>query len=48
MGPPPDRQRPVEYVVHAVRVGYLILIPFMIGGLLLQVTLHVWHVVRTR
>ena len=35
-------------LVHAVRVGYLVLIPFMIGGLLLQVLLHVWHVVRSR
>jgi cytochrome c3-like protein len=35
-------------LVHAVRLGYLFLIPFMIGGLLLQVLLHLWHVVVTR
>jgi predicted CXXCH cytochrome family protein len=35
-------------LVYAVRVGYLVLIPFMIGGLVLQVLLHFWRVVVNR
>jgi hypothetical protein len=35
-------------LVQAVRVGYLVLIPFMIGGLVLQVLLHFWRVVVNR
>ena len=35
-------------MVYAVRIGYLILIPFMIGGLVLQILLHLWRVVVNR
>jgi predicted CXXCH cytochrome family protein len=35
-------------LVYAVRIGYLILIPFMIGGLVLQILLHLWRVVVNR
>ncbi|MBP1635256.1 MAG: cytochrome family protein [Acidobacteria bacterium] len=35
-------------MVYAVRVGYLVLIPFMIGGLVLQILLHLWRVVVNR
>jgi hypothetical protein len=34
--------------VFLVRLGYLVLIPFMIGGLVLQVLLHFWRVVVNR
>lgn len=35
-------------LVFAVNVGYMILIPFMIGGLVLQILLHLWRVVVNR
>jgi hypothetical protein len=35
-------------MVYAVRIAYLILIPFMIGGLVLQILLHLWRVVVNR
>jgi predicted CXXCH cytochrome family protein len=35
-------------LVHGVKVFYMILIPFMIGGLVLQVLLHLWRVVVNR
>jgi predicted CXXCH cytochrome family protein len=35
-------------VVYAVTLGYKFLIPFMIGGLILQVLLHLWRVVVNR
>jgi predicted CXXCH cytochrome family protein len=35
-------------LVYAVRIGYLVLIPFMIGGLVLQILLHLWRVVVNR
>jgi predicted CXXCH cytochrome family protein len=35
-------------LVYAVKVFYMILIPFMIGGLLLQILLHLWRVVVNR
>lgn len=35
-------------LVYAVKLGYLVLIPFMIGGLVLQVLLHFWRVVVNR
>jgi predicted CXXCH cytochrome family protein len=35
-------------MVYAVRIGYLVLIPFMIGGLVLQILLHLWRVVVNR
>lgn len=35
-------------LVYAVMIGYWILIPFMIGGLVLQVILHLWRVVVNR
>ncbi len=35
-------------LVYAVRIGYYILIPFMIGGLVLQILLHLWRVVVNR
>jgi predicted CXXCH cytochrome family protein len=35
-------------LVYAVRVFYAILIPFMIGGLVLQILLHLWRVVVNR
>jgi predicted CXXCH cytochrome family protein len=35
-------------IVYAVMVGYWILIPFMIGGLALQILLHLWRVVVNR
>jgi predicted CXXCH cytochrome family protein len=35
-------------MVYAVRIGYMILIPFMIGGLVLQILLHLWRVVVNR
>jgi predicted CXXCH cytochrome family protein len=35
-------------LVYAVRISYLILIPFMIGGLVLQILLHLWRVVVNR
>ena len=35
-------------LVYAVSVAYKILIPFMIGGLVLQILLHLWRVVVNR
>ena len=35
-------------LVWLVKVGYMILIPFMIGGLCLQILLHLWRVVVNR
>lgn len=35
-------------MIYAVRIGYLVLIPFMIGGLVLQILLHLWRVVVNR
>ncbi len=35
-------------LVYAVTVAYWFLIPFMIGGLVLQILLHVWRVVVNR
>lgn len=35
-------------LVWLVKVGYMVLIPFMIGGLCLQILLHLWRVVVNR
>jgi hypothetical protein len=35
-------------MVYGVQVFYNVLIPFMIGGLILQVLLHLWRVVVNR
>jgi predicted CXXCH cytochrome family protein len=35
-------------LVHAVTLAYTFLIPFMVGGLVLQVLLHLWRVVVNR
>ena len=35
-------------LVYAVTLGYKFLIPFMIGGLILQILLHIWRVVVNR
>jgi predicted CXXCH cytochrome family protein len=35
-------------MVYAVKISYYILIPFMIGGLVLQILLHLWRVVVNR
>lgn len=35
-------------LVYAVKVGYAVLIPFMIGGLGLQVLLHLWRLMANR
>jgi predicted CXXCH cytochrome family protein len=35
-------------MVYAVKIAYMILIPFMIGGLVIQVLLHLWRVVVNR
>lgn len=35
-------------LIYAVKVSYWILIPFMIGGLVLQILLHLWRVVVNR
>ena len=35
-------------LVWGVNLGYKILIPFMIGGLMLQILLHLWRVVVNR
>jgi hypothetical protein len=35
-------------LVYAVRVFYVLLIPFMIGGLALQILLHLWRMVVNR
>jgi predicted CXXCH cytochrome family protein len=35
-------------LVYSVRIAYYILIPFMIGGLVLQILLHLWRVVVNR
>lgn len=35
-------------VVYAVKLGYMVLIPFMIGGLGLQILLHLWRLMVNR
>jgi predicted CXXCH cytochrome family protein len=35
-------------LVYGVKISYMILIPFMIGGLVLQILLHLWRVVVNR
>jgi predicted CXXCH cytochrome family protein len=35
-------------LVYSVKIAYYILIPFMIGGLVLQILLHLWRVVVNR
>jgi hypothetical protein len=35
-------------LVYGVKVFYAVLIPFMIGGLVLQILLHLWRVVVNR
>src|SRR5215204_745442 len=35
-------------VVYAVKIGYAIVIPFMIGGLGLQILLHLWRLMANR
>jgi predicted CXXCH cytochrome family protein len=35
-------------LVYSVKIAYMILIPFMIGGLVLQILLHLWRVVVNR
>jgi hypothetical protein len=35
-------------LVYLVKVFYMVLIPFMIGGLVLQILLHFWRVVVNR
>ena len=35
-------------LIYGVKIGYMILIPFMIGGLVLQILLHLWRVVVNR
>ena len=35
-------------MVYGVKVFYAVLIPFMIGGLVLQILLHLWRVVVNR
>jgi predicted CXXCH cytochrome family protein len=35
-------------LVHAVSLAYRVFIPFMIGGLVLQILLHLWRVVVNR
>jgi predicted CXXCH cytochrome family protein len=35
-------------MIYAVKIAYLILIPFMVGGLILQILLHLWRVVVNR
>jgi hypothetical protein len=35
-------------LVYTVRIAYMILIPFMIGGLALQILVHLWRVVVNR
>jgi len=35
-------------MVYAVKVGYAVLIPFMIGGLGLQILLHLWRLMANR
>jgi len=35
-------------LVYAVKIAYLIFIPFVIGGLVLQILLHLWRVVVNR
>jgi predicted CXXCH cytochrome family protein len=42
---PSLRRTPLIYIV---RIGYAFLIPFMIGGLALQILLHIWRVVVNR
>ena len=34
--------------MYAVKIFYMIFIPFIIGGLVLQVMLHLWRVVVNR
>jgi hypothetical protein len=35
-------------MVYAVKLFYMIFIPFIIGGLILQMLLHLWRVVVNR
>jgi hypothetical protein len=35
-------------LIYIVKIGYAFLIPFMIGGLVLQILLHLWRVVVNR
>jgi hypothetical protein len=35
-------------VVYGVKIAYAILIPFMIGGLGLQILLHLWRLMVNR
>ena len=35
-------------LVYAVKVGYAVLIPFMVGGLGLQILLHLWRLMANR
>ncbi len=35
-------------MIYIVKIGYAFLIPFMIGGLVLQILLHLWRVVVNR
>jgi RES domain-containing protein len=35
-------------MVYAVKIFYMVFIPFIIGGLVLQVMLHLWRVVVNR
>jgi hypothetical protein len=35
-------------LVYAVKLFYLVLIPFMVGGLVLQIMLHLWRAVANR
>jgi len=35
-------------LVYAVKIFYMIFIPFVIGGLVLQILLHLWRVVVNR
>ena len=35
-------------LVYSVKIAYMVLIPFMIGGLVLQILLHLWRVVVNR
>ena len=35
-------------LVYAVKIGYAVIIPFMIGGLGLQILLHLWRLMANR
>ena len=35
-------------MVYAVKLGYAVIIPFMIGGLGLQILLHLWRLMANR